>query len=313
MSVESSRTDLSSLLHKNREEVRHLVIQKLGKSERDLEEDKGCLRGWFEHQKHLPKVPCDAILEIFLVVNKFNLEKCKIKLSNYYTMRNTIPELYVGKNPKMEHMKLIANVIYIIPLPNLTPSLSRVTIIKLKDINPDNFDAFNFFAHSCNIVEIRIREDMALHDTLIYDLEGVQLGHIFKLRVGAIRKAAKVLENVFSTRLEGIHYINLPSSMQMVLSLVTPMLKEKMRKRIHVHKDVGSLQTHVPKEVLPEDYGGHGASLDFLHGLWLQKLERYQSLFDHLETLVSRNIQSQKEGDDGGPNLLSTFKELSID
>lgn len=85
---------------------------------------------------------------------------------------------------------------YIIPLPLLTPSLSRVTVLKLKDINPGNFDALKFFAHSYNILEIRIREDIVLTDTLIYDLEGIQFGHVTKLHLGAIRKAALVLEVV---------------------------------------------------------------------------------------------------------------------
>jgi len=85
---------------------------------------------------------------------------------------------------------------YIIPLPLLTPSLSRVTVLKLKDFNPENFDALKFFAHSYNILEIRIREDIVLTDTLIYDLEGIQFGHVTKLHLGAIRKAALVLEVV---------------------------------------------------------------------------------------------------------------------
>lgn len=37
---------------------------------------------------------------------------------------------------------------------------------------------------------------------------------------------------MFSTRLEGIHYINLPSSMQMLVSVVKTVLPEKMRKRV---------------------------------------------------------------------------------
>lgn len=53
----------------------------------------------------------DNILELFLIVNKFNLEKCKKKLACYYQIRKEIPELYLNTNPKLKHMQLIANVV----------------------------------------------------------------------------------------------------------------------------------------------------------------------------------------------------------
>lgn len=69
--------------------------------------------------------------------------------------------------------------------------------MKLKDVDPEKFNPINYFAHSYNVLEIRIREDMVLTDTLVYDMEGLQLGHIFKLRIGVLRKAATVLEVSF--------------------------------------------------------------------------------------------------------------------
>ncbi|CAH1132236.1 unnamed protein product [Ceutorhynchus assimilis] len=258
--------DTKNLLHTNRTEVRKLVLEKLGQSEEDIRKDIQLLKNWFNYQKHLPELPCDEVLEIFLVVNKFNLEKCKKKVDKYYTIRKEIPELYVNKNPKLEHMKEIANVVYAIPLPKLTPTLSRITVMKFKDTNPEKYHPLNYFAHTYNILEIRVREDMMLTDTLVYDLEGLQFGHLFKLRIGILRKASAILEKVFTSRLEAIHYINLPSSMQVIVNLAKNIFGEKMRKRIHVHKDLESLHQHIPKEFLPQDFGGSEKTLDELHG-----------------------------------------------
>lgn len=83
---------------------------------------------------------------------------------------------------------------YVIPLPKLTPSLSRVTLVKLKDFDPEKFKPVNLFAHTYNIVEIRIREDMQLTDSIIYDMEGCQVKHLMKMRLGMMRNSATVLE-----------------------------------------------------------------------------------------------------------------------
>ncbi|KAL1502439.1 hypothetical protein ABEB36_007580 [Hypothenemus hampei] len=300
-----------NLLHTNREAVRILVLEKLGKSESDMEKDKVLLKKWIEFQKQLPEIPCDNFLEVFLIVNKFNLEKCKKKISNYYGIRHDMPELYIDKNPKLDHMQSIANVVYAIPLPKLTPSLSRVTVIKLKDIDPEKFNIENFIAHTYNVVEIRVREDMVLTDTVIYDMEGIQLGHLLKIRLAPMRKAVKVLEMVFSTRLEALHYINIPSSMQVLLNFVKAMLKEKMRKRIHVHKDWKQLHKHVPEEVLPEDYGGKCLTLNVLHGLWVEKFEECQELFDYIEKFARK--EDKREGETIDSSINHDLKNICID
>uniref|UniRef100_A0AAR5Q9D2 CRAL-TRIO domain-containing protein n=2 Tax=Dendroctonus ponderosae TaxID=77166 RepID=A0AAR5Q9D2_DENPD len=309
------KMNFNNLLHTNKEEVRSAVLEKLGKSADDIENDKQLLKNWFQYQTHLPEVPCDSVLELFLIVNKFNLEKCKKKLCNYYTIRNEIPDMYVNKNPKFDHMKDIANTVYVIPLPKLTPSLSRVTLIKLKDFDPVKFKPLNFFAHTYNIVEIRIREDVLLTDSIIYDMEGCQAKHLMKMRLGLLRNSATILEKVFSTRLEGIHYINLPSSMQVIVNLMKTLLKEKMRKRLHVHKDLESLQKHFSKEILPQEYGGECRSIIELHELWLRKLDHHQELFDHLDTLLppSSNNASQEIEVNIPENCVSNFQQLCID
>ncbi|XP_050302175.1 alpha-tocopherol transfer protein-like [Anthonomus grandis grandis] len=307
--------DMDSLLHTDKTRVRRLVLEKLDKSEEILCKDVQLLKNWFKYQKHLPQIPCDNILELFLIVNKFNLEKCKKRLENYFTIRKEIPDLYVEKHPNLEHMRSIAQTVYIIPLPKLTPSLSRVTIMKLKDLDPEKFVALNFFAHSYNIVEIRIREDVVLTDTIVYDMEGIQLSHLLKLRIGAIKKSTTVLEKVFSSRVEGIHYINLPASMQVFVNLVKTMLKEKIRKRIYVHKNLESLHEHLTQSILPKDYGGTEASLDELHDLWIRKLDANREVFDYLDTLAPKGQESCSKNDFLAEEELfeSNFRSLCID
>lgn len=310
--------DTKSLLHSNRDEVKKDVLDEMGKSETDLQMDIKFLKNWFVYQTHLPEIPDDNILEVFLVVNKFNLEKCKKKLEMYFTIRKEIPELYTDKNPKLPHMNEIADAVYCIPLPKLTPSLSRITVMKLKNQDPESFNALNYFAHTYNVLEIRIREDMILSDTIVYDMEGLKLGHLLKLGPGTIRKSATVLEKVFSSRIEGIHYINSPSSMQILIKLAKTMLKEKIRKRVHVHENLESFYKHLPVQILPQDYGGDIPSLSELHDLWKMKFRENQELFDNLEKLTVKKDIAAYPNTSGNittpsPNNSTDFRKFSLE
>lgn len=43
-------------------------------------------------------------------------------------------------------------------------------------------------------------------------------------------------------------------------------LKDKIAKRIHVHPTYDDLQKHIPKEILPKDYGGDETSVTKIAG-----------------------------------------------
>ena len=51
----------------------------------------------------------DARIRNFLNLNKFSIEKTKVKIDMYYTIRGVIPELFELSNPKLENMKNVFN------------------------------------------------------------------------------------------------------------------------------------------------------------------------------------------------------------
>ncbi|XP_060533762.1 uncharacterized protein LOC132706435 [Cylas formicarius] len=299
-----------NLLHTDREAVRKLVLETLGKTEADVLRALDQLRKW-NSEFCEDYVLGDNALELFLIINKFNWEKCVQKIETYYKISSIVPELYVNKNPRLWHMKEIADVVYCIPLPKLTPTLSRVIVFRLRELDSDKFHPYDFFAHTYNVAEIRLREDMVLTDTLFYDFEGMKLSHFLKLTPIHLKKSSTVFERVFSSRVEGIHYLNMPSSMDKLVRLVKLMLKEKIRKRVHVHKNLESLYKHLPRDVLPSDYGGHCQPLSELHELWKRKLEDCQGIFDDLEKVRSLDTSSPLK--DPAPSEPDGFRNLCLD
>ena len=51
----------------------------------------------------------DARIRNFLNLNKFSIEKTKVKIDMYYTIRSITPELFEVSNPKLEVTKNLFN------------------------------------------------------------------------------------------------------------------------------------------------------------------------------------------------------------
>ncbi|CAH2010049.1 unnamed protein product [Acanthoscelides obtectus] len=241
------------------------AIGQLGKSRRDTKDSTEVIRKWCESQSHLPEVPCDELIESFLVANRFLVERTKEKLDMYYTIRSLLPECFENKNPKLPNMKEIVKVVYYCPLPKMTRELYRVNIVKITG-EPESFDAYDCFGHQLNINEIRLQEEIVLGDILIIDFADIKVGHVMKFTPIHMRKASIILEKVFSNRIKGIHMINAPVYVEPVINLLRSFLKQKLLNRIHVHSSPKLLLNHISSEILPKDYGGSERPLKELNG-----------------------------------------------
>lgn len=85
--------------------------------------------------------------------------------------------------------------------------------------------------------------------------------------------------------------INLLSPSKLIgtlISLMKQVLSAKLGDRIHILKTVEELHEHIPKEILPKDYGGNEKSLAELQGkAILIKLQCQAHLRDNVDDLVS--------------------------
>ncbi|KAJ8947673.1 hypothetical protein NQ318_009557 [Aromia moschata] len=302
---------------------RQKVRDSFGKSEKDAAKDVAIIRDWIKTQPHLPEVPMcekferhlegDELIEAFLVTNKFSIEMTKPKIDMYYSIRALIPEMYENKHPRLPHMQAMFKISYFFPLPKLTKDLYRVFVTKIV-AGPEEFDTYDFFAHQMNAFEIRILEDLTLGDVIILDFEHVKMGHVRKITLMHLKKATAILEKVYSNRIKGIHIINYPPYVDILLNIGKMVLKPKLLNRIHLHEKIEGLYEYISKDVLPKDYGGEERSIEELNDAWRLKLEEYYDRFDKLSKMkVKEELRPEPLKNDDILGFHGNFKKLDVD
>ena len=78
--------------------------------------------------------------------------------------------------------------------------------------------------------------------------------------------------------MKGIHILNAPTYADMFISILKPVLSEKVAGRIHVHSSYDDLYKYIPKAYLPEDYGGDEPSIAIIHGKCSKSLLSLRSI-----------------------------------
>lgn len=70
----------------------------------------------------------------------------------------------------------------------------------------------------------------------------------------------------FGMRLKGIHILTSSKLIDVLITLLKQILSEKLIKRIFVHKTIDTVYEHIPKTILPSEFGGEERNVKELHG-----------------------------------------------
>nr|XP_023020980.1 alpha-tocopherol transfer protein-like isoform X2 [Leptinotarsa decemlineata] len=253
----------------------------------------------------------------FLRGCKFSLEKCKRKLDMYFTMRTAVPEIFSNRNIRNPELKLVVEVGQIPPLPGLTPDGRRVVVLRGKTDQVETYDIADIMKVVLMIGDVRLEaeETGVAGDVYILDASVATPTHFSKINPSMVKKFLVITQEAYPVKLKEVHVVNVSPLVDTIISWVKPFLKEKLKNRIFVHSDQESLHKYIPKDVLPEEYGGTAGKLQTFHDQWMKKLEEYTPWFEAQE-----NIKADESKRPGKPTnyddlfgLDGSFRQLTID
>lgn len=293
--------------------IRVELNEDLNTRDRDL----AAIKDWLKKQPHLPNEWDDGRIMTFLRGCSFSLEKCKRKLDMYFTMRTACPEFFTNRDVTKPDLSEVIAKAQGAPLPGLTSNGRRVTICRGldKDIDADRLN--NILKIALMIGDVRLKEELegVGGDIYVLDASVVTPAHLAKISPSAIKKFLICVQEAYPIKLKEIHIVNTSAVVESLINFIKPFLKDKIKHRIFIHSNMNTLHEHVPKDMLPREYGGTGCSLDEVNQGWMKKLADYADWFKEQE-----NVKANESLRPGKPTnydelfgIDGSFRQLSID
>ncbi|XP_059050190.1 alpha-tocopherol transfer protein-like [Achroia grisella] len=282
------------------------------------DQDLAAIKEWLRKQPHLPDEWEERALMTFLRGSSFSLEKCKRKLDMYFTMRAACPEFFTNRDATSPELnEILTNKIQGPPLSGITPNGRRVTICRGSHPNLDSQEITDTLKLALMIGDIRLLEELEGVSGDVYVLDAAVLGPslLAKLSPSTIKKFMICVQEAYPVKLKEVHIVNTSPIVETFLNFVKPFLKEKIRKRIFIHKDVKDLYKYVPQDMLPAEYGGTCSTMGDIHEQWTCKLKEYRDWFAAQESVKAN--ESLRPGRPTNYDELfgidGSFRQLTID
>ncbi|XP_071561098.1 alpha-tocopherol transfer protein-like isoform X2 [Temnothorax nylanderi] len=254
------------------------------------------LREWCEKQPHLPKIE-DSFLALFLHSNYYQMEPTKNTIETYYTARTHLPEFFCNRDP-LEEKKLrqafkvtdidILIIIEIncdlkraiLPLNGITKDGYKIIYGTYLDPDPSNYIFNDNAKYSTMLHDIYFLTDGTNNGyTYIVDASKLSFGHVARMSPLGLKKMLYYIQKAAPIRLKGIHVINAPPAMELLMNTAKPFMKKELMDIIHFHSSFKSLSEYIPVDALPNEMGGKAGSVHELAEIQVKKLEDYREWF----------------------------------
>ncbi|EDV98110.1 alpha-tocopherol transfer protein [Drosophila grimshawi] len=299
-------------------ELRHIAATELNEVEQRLPQDLQALRDWLAKQPHLKARQDAQFLVAFLRGCKFSLEKAKSKLDHYYTIRTMMPEVF-GQNYMDDRSIAFCRTGTYVRLPKpLGVDGPRIQLTDYSKLDPKVFQMIDLFRFETLVMGRQITEDdnsVISGYVEILDLSKWNLSMVAQLDFSLIKKMGVFAEKAAPMRMKGVHLVNCPKEAVAVLNLARSLMPNKLQDRFYVHKNIEQLSKIIPREYLPEEYGGsNGRIADIIVEMERQMLSYNDYLKDEMNYGVNEQLRPGKHlTPDTLFGIEGSFRKLDID
>ncbi|XP_046961156.1 clavesin-2-like isoform X2 [Vanessa cardui] len=287
----------------------------LNETPKVLEESIRHLKQWISTQPHLRVRTDDQWLAAFLRGCKFRLDQTKIKLDLYFSFRSTAPYLYSVKYYEPKFMDIINTGATVILPKTKNPADPRVILYRIGKIDLKKYTIIDILSVLVLQEQICLMEDdnfVVAGTVNVVDLDGARLGHYTQTSIKQLRNLIAANQDAVPVRIKAIHFLNSPFFFETFFGIAKRFMNEKSKKRIIVHtKNLESFYESVPKEILPEEYGGTGDSIQDCIDHWKNKMRDYSSFFE--DDLKYGSDESKRPGKSEPAVINDPFRRLELD
>uniref|UniRef100_A0A1A9VSE1 CRAL-TRIO domain-containing protein n=1 Tax=Glossina austeni TaxID=7395 RepID=A0A1A9VSE1_GLOAU len=207
-----------------------------------------------------------------------NVEDAQKLIEINYLIRNSYPHIFLKRDPNDASSRQTFEYADMVPLPGLTKEKYKITFFRLNDPDPKKMNHTEDTKGYIMVTDCRFcSPDLLNDDSLsegevqIFDMTGFSLKHAARFSMSSLRIYMKFLHQAFPVRIKCIHMINCPPYLDRLISVVRPFISKEVFKLIYFHTaSIDTLYEHVPRELLPDEYGGSAGKLSDLKAQFMQ-------------------------------------------
>ncbi|KAF9810680.1 hypothetical protein SFRURICE_021133 [Spodoptera frugiperda] len=281
-------------------------------------EDIKKLRDWLNTQPHLPgEYMTDLDLILIYHCCERSAEVSKQVLDLHYTLRTLFTNFFKDRAVDNKTEDNLHKVL-LQPLPTRSVNGDAVFYCRLLDYEPRNFEFAKSLRSVLMILDLwQFEEGTWPGFVLIFDLDGLKLGHLTKLDVQTIQQFLYYLQEAMLVKVKGLHFLNAPSFMDRLMMMIKPFMKKELLDVLIIHQiGAKTLDKYVPMTGLPKEAGGEFKTFDECRDEMLARLRANKDFF--IQENKKRVVESKRPGkpktiSDIFGSVEGSFKKLDID
>ncbi|XP_047516143.1 uncharacterized protein LOC125056869 [Pieris napi] len=292
----------------------------LNEDPKRIQSDIEHIKEWIAKQPHLRARTDDQWLLTFLRGCKYSLERTKEKIDLYYSFRTLAPELFLQrKHTDAVFQEILASGSCLVLPKKASPVAQSVLIGRPGVLDTEKYKVTDFMAVTNVIQKIMLLEDdntVVAGARFVMDCENVNMSFFFQMTPTLMKKMSVYSQEAVPLRFKGGHYINVGSGFETIYNMMKRFLNEKTKSRLHVHnKNYEEMYQHIPKEILPVEYGGNGGTIAEIVEYWQKKIAEYSDWLE--EDLQFGTDESKRPGKPKSAEemfgLDGSFRQLEFD
>ena len=201
-------------------------------------------------------------------------------------------------------------------MPELTPDGKRVSIARPVKYDFETPNIADMIKLVFMVGDLRLKlEETGVFDVYIADFNFPLAKHFYKINPLVLKKMFMCIQEGFPVMIKELHLINAPPFIEFAINLIKPFLSPELSQVIHVHTSIETLYEFIPKEILPEEYGGNAGKMSDLQDKWLRILEEYSPWFEKEENIkADLSITALQNGlREDYRELEGSFRNLCVD
>ncbi|XP_062576140.1 clavesin-2-like [Saccostrea cucullata] len=201
----------------------------------------------------------DAFLLRFLRARKFDTVEAFKLFARYFEFRQNNPSLFKNFNASEPGIK--ASLYDGIPsvLPNCDPQGRRIIVVFAANWDSGRYQLPSVYRAILLTLEKLIDDEACQINgfVIVVDWSQFTFGQSRSLNPKVLKQMVEGLQDCFPARFGSIHFVNQPWYIEAICKIILPFLKEKSRRKIHMHGiNLGTLHNFIHKEALPAELGG---------------------------------------------------------